>query len=58
MKRRYSALLRLMMVPVVLNSAATSGTAGRTEVLEIGARKAQKDSRITMTTFLCGEYRS
>lgn len=46
------------MVPVVPNSAATSGTASRIEVLEIGARNAQKDSKNTTTTFLCGEYRS
>jgi hypothetical protein len=37
-----------MMAPVLLYSEATSGTADRMEVLEIGARKPQKESRATM----------
>jgi hypothetical protein len=55
---RYKALLRLMMLPVVRYSAATSGTADRTDVDEIGARKPHKDSTAVMISFLCSEKRS
>lgn len=49
MKTMYAALLRLMMEPDVLYSAATSGVADKTLVLDTGERKAQKDSTATMT---------
>jgi hypothetical protein len=47
-----------MMVPVLLYVAATSGTAERMVVLEIGARKPQKERRATMITFRDGASRS
>ena len=51
----YSALLRLIIVPVLLYVAATSGTADRMVVLEIGARKPQNERRATMMSFReCG----
>jgi hypothetical protein len=58
MKTRYRALLKFMMVPVLLYVAATSGTAARMVVLEIGARKLQKERRATMTSFRDGASRS
>lgn len=54
----YRALLKLMIVPVLLYVAATSGTAARMVVEEIGARKEQNDNRATMTSFLEGFIRS
>lgn len=54
----YIALVTLMIVPVVLYSAATSGVAASTLVLEKGARKEQTDINVTMTSFRCGENRS
>ena len=54
----YRALLKFMIVPVLLYVAATSGTAARMVVLEIGARKLQKESRATMTSFRDGDRRS
>ena len=44
----YMALARLMIVPVVPYSAATSGVAASTDVLEMGDRNEQKDSSTTM----------
>jgi hypothetical protein len=47
----YKAFDTLMMDPSVLNVAATSGTADKTVVEEIGARKLQNDIAATMTIF-------
>jgi hypothetical protein len=47
----YRALDKLIIVPVLLYVAATSGTAAKIVVLEIGARKLQKERSATMTTF-------
>ena len=58
MKSIYKALLKLMIVPVLWYVAATSGTADKMVVLEIGARKLQKDSSATMICFREGERRS
>lgn len=58
MKSMYKALTRLMMEPVVEYSAATSGVAASTDVLETGDRNEQNDKRKTMTSFLCGGSRS
>lgn len=58
MKSMYRALTRLMMDPVVSNSAATSGVAASTVVLEIGAKSEQNDSKQTMISFRCGGSRS
>jgi hypothetical protein len=58
MKSIYRALLKLTTVPVLLYVAATSGTAAKIVVLEMGARKLQKESRVTMMTFLDGDKRS
>jgi len=41
-----------MIVPVLLYVDATSGMAAKIVVLDIGARKPQKDMRETITTFL------
>jgi hypothetical protein len=43
MNKRYSAFTRFTMEPVVLYSAATSGVAASTDVLDTGERKALKD---------------
>jgi hypothetical protein len=58
MKSIYRALLKLMIVPVLLYVAATSGTADRMVVLEIGAKKLQKERSATMMCFREGERRS
>jgi hypothetical protein len=54
----YRALLKFMIVPVLLYVAATSGTAAKIVVDEIGARKLQKARSDTMTTFRDGGRRS
>lgn len=54
----YKALTILTIDPVVLYSAATSGVAASTEVLEMGAKKEQKDRRKTMMSFRCAGSRS
>lgn len=54
----YAALLKLITLPVVLYSLATSGVAARTLVLLTGLRNAQKDKTATMMTFLPLERRS
>jgi hypothetical protein len=51
MNSMYNALLALMMVPVVLYVAATSGTAASTVVDAMGARKEQKARTDTMPIF-------
>lgn len=51
MNSMYNALLALMMVPVVLYVAATSGTAASTVVDAIGAKKEQKARTDTMPIF-------
>ena len=51
----YRALLKLMIVPVLLYVAATSGTAARIVVEEIGAKNEQNDKRATMTIFRDGD---
>jgi hypothetical protein len=43
--------LLLHYLPVLLYVAATSGTAAKMVVLEIGARKLQKERSATITTF-------
>lgn len=58
MNNIYKALLKLIIVPVLLYVAATSGTAAKMVVEDIGAKKEQKDRRVTMTTFLEGFMRS
>jgi len=58
MKAKYNALLKLMMVPVEWNSAATSGIAARIVVDEIGAKKPHTESTHVITTFLWLEKRS
>lgn len=58
MNTRYIALLKLMIVPVVANVLATSGTADRTVVDDIGARNPQKASTHVMTTLRWGDSRS
>jgi hypothetical protein len=55
MNNIYSAFDKLIMLPVVLYCAATSGTADRTVVLLIGARNEQKDTSATSTDFLPGD---
>lgn len=47
-----------MTVPVEAYSAATSGTAARTVVLEMGERKLQNESSVVITIFLPGEILS
>jgi len=54
----YSALLILMTLPVVPNSAATSGTADSTVVEEMGARKLQYEISATMMSLRLGGRRS
>jgi hypothetical protein len=54
MKSMYKAFDTLMMEPSVLNVFATSGTAERTVVEEMGARKLQKETTATMTIFRRG----
>lgn len=44
-----------MIVPVLLYVAATSGTAARIVVEEIGAKNEQNDKRATMTIFRDGD---
>jgi hypothetical protein len=51
MNNIYRALLKLIIVPVLLYVAATSGTAARMVVDDIGARKLQKARSATMITF-------
>jgi len=51
MKSMYKAFETLMIDPSVLNVAATSGTADKTVVEDIGARKLQNDIAATMTIF-------
>ena len=51
----YRALLKLMIVPVLLYVAATSGTAARIVVEEIGAKNEQNDKRATMIIFRDGD---
>jgi hypothetical protein len=46
-----------MIVPGVAYSAATSGTAARTVVLEMGERKLQKERRVTMIILREGAMR-
>lgn len=58
MNTKYKALLKLMTVPVLLYVEATSGTAAKIVVEDIGAKKEQYDSKATMTTFLEGFMRS
>jgi len=54
MKTMYMALERLKMVPVVSKVATTSGEADKMLVEEIGARKEQKLSTLTMTILRWG----
>jgi hypothetical protein len=54
----YMALVMFTIEPVVPYSAATSGVAARTLVLEMGARKEQNDISTTMPVFLWAEKRS
>ena len=54
----YRALLRLMIVPVVLNVSLTSGTADKTVVLANGAKKEQKLMMATITSFRLGDILS
>jgi hypothetical protein len=54
MKSIYKAFVRLIIVPVVPYSAATSGTAAKTVVLDMGDRKLQKDSNVVIMIFLPG----
>jgi hypothetical protein len=54
MKSIYKAFVKLMIVPVVLYSAATSGTAAKTVVLDIGERKLQNESKVVIMIFLPG----
>lgn len=54
----YIAFVTFTIEPVVPYSAATSGVAASTLVLEIGARKEQKDMSTTMNVLRCGEKRS
>lgn len=59
MNNIYRALLKFMIVPVLLYVAATSGTAAKIVVDEIGARKLQKARSATITTFReCGSRSS
>lgn len=51
MKSIYRALDILMIDPSVLYVAATSGTADKTVVEEMGARKLQNDTVATMAIF-------
>ena len=44
-----------MIVPVLLYVAATSGTAARIVVEEIGAKNEQNDKRATMIIFRDGD---
>ena len=44
-----------MIVPVLLYVAATSGTAARIVVEEIGAKNEQNDKRATMTILRDGD---
>ena len=43
-----------MIVPVVSYSAAISGTAAKTVVLDIGDRKLQNESNVVIMIFLPG----
>lgn len=54
MKSIYKAFVKLMIVPVVSYSAATSGTAVKTVVLDIGERKLQNESKVVIMIFLPG----
>jgi hypothetical protein len=54
----YSALLILMMLPVVWYSLATSGIADNTVVLPMGDRKLQYEISATITRFREGVSRS
>jgi hypothetical protein len=54
----YIALVTLMMVPVVSYSAATSGVAASTLVLENGAKKEHTAISVTTTIFRRLENRS
>lgn len=54
MKIKYSALERLIIEPLVLKVAATSGTAASTAVDEIGARNPQNDRMAVIKIFLLG----
>lgn len=55
MKSIYKAFVKFMIVPVVSYCAATSGTAAKTVVLEIGDRKLQNERRVVIIIFLpCG----
>lgn len=58
MKARYRALLALMMSDVVSYVFASSGTAAKMAVDDMGARNAQYESIETMTAFRAGEKRS
>ena len=59
MNNIYRALLKLMIVPLLLYVAATSGIAAKIVVDEIGARKLQKERSATMITFReCGSRSS
>lgn len=58
MNNIYSALLILIIVPVVLYSDATSGIADNTVVLPIGDRKLQYETSATMMYFREGVSRS
>lgn len=52
MNTRYRAFVKLIIEPFVLKVAATSGTADKTAVEEIGARNPQKDNTAVITIFL------
>jgi uncharacterized protein (UPF0262 family) len=54
MKSMYKAFDRFMIVPVVSYSAATSGTAAKTVVLDMGDRKLQNESNVVIMIFLPG----
>lgn len=57
MNSMYSAFDTLMIEPSVLNVAATSGTADRTVVDDIGAKKLQNDMTATRIFFRLFEKR-
>ena len=48
MKTKYKALLKLMILPFVLYSVATSGVADNMAVDESGARRPQNDNIAVM----------
>lgn len=55
MQIRYTAFVILIIVPVVLKVAATSGTADSTAVDDTGARNPQRARTAVITTFRWGD---